>query len=221
MSKVKGKCLPSSAISQKLSQIQTSAHEFVMPYLPVTRPSRGDSSSSKPSVSISKTYKSLQDIPINCPWRLFFLEYLNGSVSACSSPSVSACHWNCAGCCQKRFKRFADRDLNATANILLIGTCKERPLVFARSRKRKGSEEESVSHKKTKLSLDAERTLSDHIPLTYEDINGLKGSCIQTKRWQAIGCLIVFVSCQQSFKHFVHIICSSEQSKQKNQNKWE
>ncbi len=48
-------------------------------------------------------------------------------------------------------------DFNAAANILLIGTCKERPLAFARSRKRKGSEGESVSHKKTKLSVDAER----------------------------------------------------------------
>ncbi len=60
-----------------------------------------------------------------------------------------------------------------TANILLIGTCKERPLAFARSRKRKGSEEESVSHKNTKLSVDAERTLSDPVPLTSKDVNGL------------------------------------------------
>ncbi len=78
----------------------------------------------------------------------------------------------CAGHCKKRSKRFADRDLNAAANTLLIGTCKERSLVFARSRKRKGSEEESVSHKKTKLSVDAERTLSDSVPLTSEDVNG-------------------------------------------------
>ncbi len=61
------------------------------------------------------------------------------------------CCWNCAGRYKNRSKRFADRDLNTAANILLIGTCKERPLAFARSRKRKGSEEESVSHKKTKL----------------------------------------------------------------------
>ncbi len=75
---------------------------------------------------------------------------------------------------ENRSKRFADRDLNAAANVLLIGTCKQRPLVFARSRKRKGSEEEYVSHKKTKLSVDAERTLSDHVPLTSKDVNGTK-----------------------------------------------
>ncbi len=33
--------LPSSTSSQQLSQIRTSTHKFVMPYLPVTRPSRG------------------------------------------------------------------------------------------------------------------------------------------------------------------------------------
>ncbi len=82
------------------------------------------------------------------------------------------CCWNCAGRYKNRYIRFADRDLYAAANILLIGTCKERPLVFVRSRKRKGSEEESVSHKKTELSVDAERTLSDPVPLTSEDVNG-------------------------------------------------
>ncbi len=76
------------------------------------------------------------------------------------------CCWNCAGRYKNRSKRFADRDLNAAANILLIGLCKKRPFVFARSHKRKGSEEESVSHKKTKLSVDAERMLSDPVPLT-------------------------------------------------------
>ncbi len=75
---------------------------------------------------------------------------------------------------KNRSKRFADRDLNAAANILLIGTCKERPLAFGRTRKRKGSEEEYVSHKKTKLSVDAERTLSDPVPLTSKDVNGLQ-----------------------------------------------
>ncbi len=74
--------------------------------------------------------------------------------------------WNCAGRYKNRSKRFADRYLNVAANVLLIGTCKQRPLVFARSRKRKGSEEESVSHKKTKLSVDVERTLSDDVPFT-------------------------------------------------------
>ncbi len=76
------------------------------------------------------------------------------------------CYWNCAGRCE----RFADRDLNATANVL---TCKQRSLVFARSHRRKGSEEESASHKKTKLSVDAERTLSDPVPLTSKDVNGI------------------------------------------------
>ncbi len=79
--------------------------------------------------------------------------------------------WNCAGCCKNQFNRFADRYLNMAANMLLIGTCEQRPLVFARSRKTKG---ESVSHKKTKFSVDTERTLSDHVPLTSKDVNGLQ-----------------------------------------------
>ncbi len=59
MPKVKGKYIHFTSVKCKLSkivQIQTSAHEFVMPYLLVTRPSRGDSSS-KPSASILETFR--------------------------------------------------------------------------------------------------------------------------------------------------------------------
>ena len=74
------------------------------------------------------------------------------------------CCDNCAGCPKDRSKRFADRDLNAAANILLIGTSEERPSVFRRSQKRKRTEESTSDRvNKIKLSVDAEGTLSDSL----------------------------------------------------------
>ncbi len=79
------------------------------------------------------------------------------------------CCENCAGRHDKdRSKRFADRDLNAAANILLIGTSLHRPESLSRSRnkivkKRRRSEDSSNSHssKRVKPSVGAEGTLSD------------------------------------------------------------
>ena len=80
------------------------------------------------------------------------------------------CCSNCAGRHKNRCKQFVDRDLNAAANILLVGSSRERPPEFCRQlpyqapkkRKRKLAEESPGDPaKRTRLSVDAERTLSD------------------------------------------------------------
>ncbi len=79
------------------------------------------------------------------------------------------CCKDCAGRHDKdRSKRFADRDLNAAANILLIGTSLHRPESLSRRenkfvKKRRRSEDSSNSHssKIAKPSVGAEGALSD------------------------------------------------------------
>ena len=78
--------LPSSASSQKSSQIRTSAHEFVMPYLPVT--SRGKhvkyefKNENDESIYFINNFLCpvLHDMFINCTLSksvLSFLEYIS------------------------------------------------------------------------------------------------------------------------------------------------
>ncbi len=89
MPKVKGKYIHFTSVKYKLSKIVPDpnvCHELVMPYLPVTRPSRGDSSSSKHSASISETDESLFPHSIT-PKRQ---HVLNKCVRTCRpEPSVS------------------------------------------------------------------------------------------------------------------------------------
>ncbi len=76
------------------------------------------------------------------------------------------CCENCAGRHKDRSKRFADRDLNAAANILLTGTSSDRPASLSRNRKRPLDSAEVTCHgKKTTLSVDPERPSSD--PAVY------------------------------------------------------
>ena len=73
---------------------------------------------------------------------------------------------DCAGRLKDRSKQLVDRDLNAAANILLVGTSDTRPSILCRGKKRTTSDESaSDCNKMIKLSVDAERSSSDPAPL--------------------------------------------------------